>query len=83
MARSGSTSSRTAGDVFPMADRRPLALPRSHRPLPRQPRRRKTKIVYVAMLEDGSQHSYTPAEFAEKFGWKNAPEKATLLQLTP
>ena len=41
------------------------------------------QIVYVAMLEDGSQRSYAPAEFAEKFGWKNDPEKATLLQLTP
>ena len=37
------------------------------------------QIVYVAMLEDGSQRTYTPAEFAETFGWKNDPDKATLL----
>ena len=39
------------------------------------------QFAYVAMLPDGSQRTYTPAEFAEKFGWKNDPEKATLLQL--
>jgi serine/threonine protein kinase/WD40 repeat protein/formylglycine-generating enzyme required for sulfatase activity len=38
-------------------------------------------IVYVAMHDDGSQVTYTPAEFREKFGWKNDPEKATLLAL--
>ena len=38
-------------------------------------------IVYVAMHDDGSQVTYTPAEFREKFGWKNDPEKATLLKL--
>ena len=37
------------------------------------------QFVYVAMLPDGSQRTYTPAEFAEKFGWKNDPEKAELL----
>ena len=37
------------------------------------------QIVYVAMLPDGSQRTYTPAEFAAKFGWKNDPEKAELL----
>jgi serine/threonine protein kinase/WD40 repeat protein/formylglycine-generating enzyme required for sulfatase activity len=39
------------------------------------------QIVYVAMLPDGSQRTYTPAEFAEKYGWQNDPDKATLLQL--
>ena len=37
--------------------------------------------MYVAMLPDGSQRTYTPSEFMEKFGWKNDPEKATLLKL--
>ena len=37
------------------------------------------QFVYVAMLPDGSQRTYTPAEFAKKFGWKNDPEKAELL----
>ena len=37
------------------------------------------QIVYVAMHEDGSQRTYTPAEFSEKFGWKNDPEQAYLL----
>ena len=36
-------------------------------------------IVYVALHDDGSQHTYSPAEFATKFGWKNNPEKAMLL----
>ncbi|MCX7419602.1 MAG: hypothetical protein NT013_08695 [Planctomycetia bacterium] len=37
------------------------------------------QIVYVAMLPDGSQRTYTPAEFAKQFGLKNDPEKAELL----
>ena len=37
------------------------------------------QIVYVAMLPDGSQRTYTPAEFAKTFNWKNDPEKAELL----
>jgi hypothetical protein len=37
------------------------------------------QFVYVAMLDDGSQRTYTPAEFAKTFNWKNAPEKAELL----
>ncbi len=40
-------------------------------------------LVYVAQHEDGSQHTYTPSEFTAKFGWKNDPEKATLLNLSP
>ncbi|MFO0881758.1 MAG: SUMF1/EgtB/PvdO family nonheme iron enzyme [Gemmataceae bacterium] len=40
-------------------------------------------IVYVAQLEDGSQRTYTPKEFAEKFGWKNDPAKARLLAIDP
>jgi len=40
-------------------------------------------LVYVAMLEDGSQVTYSPAEFREKFGWKNDPSKARLLKLDP
>ncbi|MBC7816577.1 MAG: hypothetical protein IAG10_06795 [Planctomycetaceae bacterium] len=37
------------------------------------------QFVYVAMLPDGSQRTYTPAEFAKQFNWKNDPEKAELL----
>ena len=40
------------------------------------------QIVYVAMLPDGSQRTYTPAEFAKTFNWKNDPEKAELLGKT-
>jgi len=40
-------------------------------------------IVYVAMLDDGSQQTFTPAQFDEKFGWKNDPNKATFLKLDP
>lgn len=40
-------------------------------------------IVVVAMLEDGSQQTFTPQEFAEKFGWKNDPAKARLLKVDP
>ena len=39
-------------------------------------------LVYVALHNDGSQRTYSPTEFAEKFGWKNDTEKATLLKLT-
>ncbi len=28
---------------------------------------------------DGSQRTYTPADFAKTFGWQNDPEKAELL----
>lgn len=38
-------------------------------------------IVYTTMHEDGSRHTYTPAEFREKFNWKNDPNKATLMAL--
>ena len=66
-----------------MADRRPLALPRPgvvflgghYRGSPGV----EDQIVYVAMLPDGSQRTYTPAEFAAQFGWKNDPDKAELL----
>jgi WD40 repeat protein len=42
-----------------------------------------SQIVYVAMLEDGSQQTFTPAEFEKRFGWKNDPGKARLLKLDP
>jgi WD40 repeat protein len=38
-------------------------------------------IVYVALHDDGSQRTYTPAEFARKFAWQNDPNQATLLKL--
>ena len=38
-------------------------------------------IVCVAQLDDGSNITLTPADFASRFGWKNDPEKATLLKL--
>jgi WD40 repeat protein len=40
-------------------------------------------IVYVALHEDGSQVTYAPKEFREKFGWKNDPDKARFLALDP
>jgi hypothetical protein len=39
-------------------------------------------IVLVAMHDDGSQVTYTPTQFREKFGWKNDPAKAILLELS-
>lgn len=36
-------------------------------------------VVYVAQLDDGSNITLSPQEFAERFGWKNDPEKATLM----
>jgi len=36
-------------------------------------------IVYVAGMEDGRQETFTAAEFAKRFGWKNDPEKVKLL----
>lgn len=38
------------------------------------------QIIYIAMHDDGSQHTYTPVEFAEKFGWTNRPERTRLLK---
>jgi WD40 repeat protein len=38
------------------------------------PLRIERDIVYVVQTNDGQQ-TYTPAEFAEKFGWKNDPSK--------
>jgi hypothetical protein len=38
-------------------------------------------IIIVAMLEDGSQQTFTPTEFAKKFGWTNDPTKARFLKL--
>jgi WD40 repeat protein/serine/threonine protein kinase len=39
------------------------------------------EILYVAQHEDGSQVTYKPEEFREKFGWKNDPSKARLAAL--
>lgn len=36
-------------------------------------------VVYVAQLEDGSQVTYSPQEFAQKYGWTNDPTRATLM----
>jgi WD40 repeat protein/Leucine-rich repeat (LRR) protein len=35
-------------------------------------------LVYVVQLEDGRQETLTPAGFAQRFGWKNDPEKVRL-----
>jgi WD40 repeat protein len=37
------------------------------------------QIVYVAMLEDASQITLTPAEFRARFGWKNDPRRVRFL----
>ena len=37
-------------------------------------------IVYVALTKEGHQQTYSPADFAAKFNWKNDPTKARLLQ---
>ena len=39
----------------------------------------KEQIVYVALLDDGSQVTLSPDEFAAKFGWQNDPNQAYLL----
>ncbi len=41
------------------------------------PKRLDGKFVYVAQTEAGRQ-TLTPAEFAEKYGWKNDPERFKL-----
>ena len=38
-------------------------------------------LVYVALHKDGTQLTYSAAEFREKFGWKNDPAKTRLLKL--
>ena len=40
-------------------------------------------FVYVAMTDDGRQETYSPAEFARRYGWKNDPAKARFLALDP
>ena len=35
-------------------------------------------LVHVAQLDDGSQMTLTPSEFATKYGWKNHPTKVRL-----
>ena len=42
-----------------------------------------SQIVYVAQLDDGSQQTFMPAEFAKKFNWKNDPVKARLMTSDP
>jgi len=34
-------------------------------------------IRYVALTNSGEQLTFTPAEFAERYGWKNDPEKVS------
>jgi hypothetical protein len=36
-------------------------------------------LGYFLLLEDGSQTMLTPAEFEQRFGWKNDPTKAPQL----
>ena len=36
-------------------------------------------IVYVAETDDGQRITLTPAEFEQKYGWKNDPSKVKLL----
>ena len=43
----------------------------------------KEQIVYVALLDDGSQVTLSPDEFAARFGWQNDPNQAYLLGPTP
>lgn len=41
------------------------------------------QMVYVAQHDDGSIKTYTPAEFSERFGWKNEPQKARWVGAAP
>ncbi len=41
-----------------------------------------SEIVYVALELDGSQKTYSPKEFAARFGWKNDPTQATLSKVS-
>ncbi len=74
-----------AGDAVAGPHRQPLALRRPrvvflgghYRGSPNV----EDHIVYVAELDNGSNITLTPAEFATRFAWKNDPEKATLLKL--
>jgi hypothetical protein len=36
------------------------------------------ELVYVVVTDTG-QETLTPAEFAQKYGWKNDPEKVRLI----
>ncbi len=36
-------------------------------------------VVYVAMHDDGSQRTYSPSEFEERFGWKNMADSISLV----
>ncbi|MCA9207728.1 MAG: WD40 repeat domain-containing protein, partial [Planctomycetales bacterium] len=40
-----------------------------------------SEFLYVAEHLDGHQQTYTPAEFAKTFNWKNDPQQATFLKL--
>ena len=39
-----------------------------------------SQFVYVAQLDDSSHLTHTPADFAQRFAWKNDPEQAELLR---
>jgi hypothetical protein len=36
-------------------------------------------LVYVVLTEDDEQITLTPAEFEQRYGWKNDPSKVRLL----
>jgi len=40
-------------------------------------------LGYFLLLEDGSQTMLTPAEFEQRFGWKNKPSKVSQLPGMP
>ncbi|SMP78862.1 Serine/threonine protein kinase [Neorhodopirellula lusitana] len=37
-------------------------------------------LVYTVLLEDGSNQTYTPVEFQERFGWSNEADRASLVR---
>ncbi len=38
------------------------------------------QLVIVVLTDDGRQEMLTPAEFEQKYGWKNDPDKARLIE---
>jgi hypothetical protein len=38
------------------------------------------KLIYIVQTDDGVQHTLTPAEFANQYGWKNDPKKVQLAE---
>jgi WD40 repeat protein len=75
------TTGQRALTLVPLRNLQGLALsPEGHyQGSPRNERTRR-EIVYVVLTDDGTQETFTPDEFEQKYNWRNDPSRARLIE---